>query len=76
MSHKQNEAPIEVGDIVLKDKGAQNTGSESSKGSDHPEGTAVIENRETYGVCCKLLLLLFTLLLACGSGLVVAFVSA
>jgi hypothetical protein len=76
VSHKQDEAPIDVGDIVLKDKGAQNTGSESSKGGDHPEDTAVIENRETYGVCCKLLLLLFTLMLACGSGLVVAFVSA
>ena len=75
MSHKQDEAPIDVGDIVLKDKGQQNTGSDTSKGS-NPENTVVIENLESYGVCCKLLLLLFTLMLAGGSVLVVAFVSA
>ncbi len=75
VSHKQDEAPIDVGDIVLKDKGPQNTGSDSSKGG-HPEDTVVIENLESYGVCCKLILLLFTLLLAGGSVLVVAFVSA
>jgi hypothetical protein len=75
VSHKQDEAPINVGDIVLKDKGAQNTGSDSSKGG-NAEDTVVIENLESYGVCCKLFLLLFTLMLAGGSVLVVAFVSA
>lgn len=75
VSHKQDEAPIDVGDIVLKDKGQQNTGSETSKGS-NPEETVVIENLESYGVCCKLLLLLFTLMLAGGSVILVAFVSA
>ena len=77
VSHKQDEAPIEVGDIILKDKDPQNTGSESSKGSGQaPEGTVVIENLESCGVCCKLLLLVFTLMLAGGSGVVVAFLSA